>query len=264
MKIGIISNKHIDKTKEVLKKLELTLRASSVEYEILDIDNISQGYDMVLAIGGDGTILKASRFFAKYSTPVMGVNLGRLGFLSLITPDSLSKLPEIIKSKSYEIQERIMLKSGECVALNDFVIKGHSTNRTSKFNLYINDKLVSDYIADGLIISTPTGSTAYGLSAGGPILSPLLDSIEIVPICAHTMTARPLVLPSSEKITVRSVDETLDVSCDGQECIENIKEFKIELCEYKALLAFSKGDKFYSILRNKLNWGVSPVSSPLE
>lgn len=260
MKTAIVSNKNISKTENVIKELQSVLSYSNIANELLDIDALKSGYDFVFAVGGDGTILKTSRFFAKYKTPVMGVNLGRLGFLSPVAPCDVSKLADIIKNKNYEIQERIMLKSGEYTALNDFVIKGHSTNRTSKFNLYINDKLVSDYIADGIIISTPTGSTAYGLSAGGPILSPCLDSIVIVPICAHTMTARPLVVPSTEKILVKSVDEYLDVSCDGQESIINVKEAAIELSQYKASLAFPKADNFYSILRNKLHWGVSPVS----
>lgn len=260
MRIGIVLNQKIKETKEVLNKLITIISSANIDYKVIELTEQDVDFDVILAIGGDGTILQSARFFAKYGIPVMGINLGRLGFLSLITPDNLSKLTQIILTKSYEVQERMMLKSQCCTALNDFVIKGHSTNRTSKFNLYINDKLVSDYIADGLIISTPTGSTAYCLSAGGPILSPNLDSIVIVPICAHTMTARPLVLPTTEKITVRSTDESLDLSCDGQECLTDVQEVRIELSEYRAKLAFLKDDNFYSILRNKLHWGVSPVS----
>ncbi|MCD8377426.1 MAG: NAD(+)/NADH kinase [Candidatus Gastranaerophilales bacterium] len=260
MKIAIVSNKKILQTTDITEKIENELKNSGLDYDTLDVNNLKSGYDFVCSAGGDGTILKTSRYYAKTATPVMGINSGRLGFLSLITPEEVYMLGDIIKNSKYEIQERIMLKTKGCTALNDFVIKGHSPNRSAKFNLYINDRLVSDYIADGLIISTPTGSTAYGLSAGGPILVPGLKSFVIVPICAHTMTARPLVVPDSEKITVKSVDEYLDVSCDGQETIVKVKEIGIELSEYRAKLAFPVGDNFYSILRNKLNWGVSPVS----
>ncbi|MGN1152584.1 MAG: NAD(+)/NADH kinase, partial [Candidatus Gastranaerophilaceae bacterium] len=149
--------------------------------------------------------------------------------------------------------------SGNYTALNDFVIKGCSCSRTSKFSLKINNKFVCDYIADGIIISTPTGSTAYGLSAGGPILYPNIDCLVIVPICPHTLTARPLVIPSTEKITISSMDELLNVAIDGQEQSEKISEVNIELSPKKAKLAFLGDDDFYSILRNKLHWGISPT-----
>ncbi len=258
MKIAVVLNKSISETKIVLEQIVTKFEKSGLDYEILDIDKLKTGYNFVCAVGGDGTMLKTSRFFAKTGTPVMGINLGRLGFLSLITPEEIDAMIRMIETNDYVVQERIMLKSSGCMALNDFVIKGHSLVRTSKFNLFINEKLVSEYIADGLIISTPTGSTAYGLSAGGPILSPVLEAFVIVPICAHTMTARPLVIPSSEKISVKSVDEFLDVSCDGQETVTNVKEVNIELSEYKAKLVFPKDENFYSILRNKLHWGVFP------
>jgi len=264
MKIAVVYNKNIKKSAEAINKIKSELINSSFEYSFLDIDKLSDGYDFVCAIGGDGTMLKASGFYAKSKTPVMGINLGRLGFLSLLAPENIKSIIDIIEKKDYVIQKRIMLQSSDCTALNDFVIKGHSPVRTSKFNLYIDKKLVSEYIADGLIISTPTGSTAYGLSAGGPILYPDLDAIVIVPICAHTMTSRPLVIPDSSKITVKSVDELLDVSCDGHETIVKVNEVNIELSKYKAYLAFPKNENFYSILRNKLHWGISPVSSVQE
>ena len=260
MKIAVIPNKKVAHSNEVLEQLKLSLETSEIEYDILDMDNLKTGYDLVCAIGGDGTILKTSRFYAKYSTAVMGINLGRLGFLSLISPDDVSKIGTIIKNKEYTIRERMMLKSLDCSALNDIVIKGHSSARTSKFDLYINDRLVSDYIADGIIVSTPTGSTAYGLSAGGPILHPAVDAMVIVPICAHTMTARPLVVPADSTVTIKSSDETLDMICDGQTTVKELTEVKIEHDTNKAILAFPKNYKFYSVLRNKLHWGISPVS----
>ena len=117
-----------------------------------------------------------------------------------------------------------------------------------------------DYIADGLIISTPTGSTAYGLSAGGPVLYPSLDAIVIVPVCPHTLNARPLVVPTCETITVKTCDELLSVSADGMEVGECVEEITIKCAEQKALLAFLKDDSFYSVLRKKLHWGVSPAN----
>jgi NAD+ kinase len=150
-----------------------------------------------------------------------------------------------------------MLTSGAYIALNDFVIKGCSHSRTSKFYLDINGKSVCDYIADGLIISTPTGSTAYCLSAGGPILNPKLDAIIVTPICPHTLNVRPLVIPASDVVTVKTGDKPLGISIDGieQDCADKIT---IKATSFKANLAFLKNDGFYSVLRNKLHWGISP------
>ena len=260
MKVAVVINENINHTNEVLSGVKSSLTASSVSYDVLNVDELNYGYDIVCAIGGDGTILKVSRFYARHSVPVMGINLGRLGFLSLVSPYVIDKLGEIIKTKQYVIRERMMLKSLDNTALNDIVIKGHSSARTSRFNLYINNNLVCDYIADGIIISTPTGSTAYGLSAGGPILHPGFDAMVIVPICAHTMSARPLVVPSKEIITVKSEDEALDMTCDGQVTVKDVNEVVIEQSQFKAKLAFPKDYRFYSVLHKKLRWGTSPVS----
>ena len=259
-KLAVVINRKAKSTESIIESIKSNLDKNGISYDLLDIDNLKNGYDLVCAVGGDGTVLKSSRFYAKYSTPVMGINAGRLGFLSLITHSDAKSLGDIIRNEDYKVRERLMLKSENLSALNDFVVKGHSSIRTSKFNLFINDKLVSDYIADGIIVATPTGSTAYGLSAGGPIVYPRVEAMVIVPICAHTMTARPLVVPATEKIVIKSTEDVLDVSADGQEKITELKEVTIEQYEYRAKLAFPKDYNFYPVLRNKLNWGVSPVS----
>jgi NAD+ kinase len=119
---------------------------------------------------------------------------------------------------------------------------------------------VCDYIADGLIISTPTGSTAYGLSAGGPVIYPTMDAISIVPICPHTLNARPLVVPSGEKITIKTADKLLSVAIDGFESTECVDKIIIKSAPKKAVLAFLSEGRFYNVLRNKLHWGLSPKS----
>lgn len=259
MKIAIVLNKQIEKVTDILDCVVYEFNKSGLEYEILNIDDLKRGYDIACVIGGDGTILKAARFFAVDNTVILGINQGRLGFLSFISPEDIYKLPDIIINKKYTVEKRIMLETNGYVALNDIVVKNTSI-RTTKIELYINDKFVSEYIADGLIISTPTGSTAYGLSAGGPILYPHIDCVEIVPICAHTMASRPLVIPSGEKILVKSNDSILNIACDGQGEVEKSKEVYIQLSELKAKLAFPTPDNFYHILRQKLHWGVSLAS----
>ena len=140
------------------------------------------------------------------------------------------------------------------------MIKCQDMGRTSRFSLKINDKFVCDYLADGIIVSTPTGSTAYGLSAGGPVLSPSLNVFEIVPICPHTLNARPIVVPDFEKITVSTdLNSKYVLSTDGQELYEISSDIVIQKSFYTAKLALLKNSEFYSILRNKLHWAMPPA-----
>ncbi|MBQ7764102.1 NAD(+)/NADH kinase [bacterium] len=256
MKFNVVYNKNIPNYKETLSELETLLISNKVEFCSYELDSMENFGDFTLVIGGDGTILKAARFYSDTKTPVLGINLGRLGFLS--QQESLSNLIEAVLEGEYYIEERMMLSAVGRLALNDFVIKGCDSSRTSKIILEINDSIVCDYIADGLIISTPTGSTAYGLSAGGPVLYPTMEAIVIVPICPHTLNARPLVVPFSEKITIKTGDKLLSVSVDGFEMSECTEKITIKTAPQKAVLAFLDKGRFYSVLRNKLHWGISP------
>lgn len=257
MKIAIVTNPKVSNTENILTQFKAELDANNLEYQVLDIDSLDSGFDFVCVIGGDGTILKTARYYANYDTPILGINRGRLGYLSQSDEKDITKIVTAIKNKTYSIQERIMIKSGKYTALNDFVVKGSSCTRTAKFALSINDKYVCDYVADGIIISTPTGSTAYGLSAGGPILSPKVEGLVIVPICPHSLTSRPLVVPTSEKISIRTLDEKMNIAIDGQDYDGEVSACDIELSDKKAKLAFLNDDDFYPLLRNKLHWGVS-------
>lgn len=256
MKINVIFNKSISDYKDALNLVEKALIDRKVEFSSFDIDDMHKFGEFTFVIGGDGTLLKAARFYTE--TPVLGINLGRLGFLSQAGVNEINAVVDAVLDGKYSTQERLMLSSGKLLALNDFVIKGCSHSRTSKFYLEINDKFVCDYIADGLIISTPTGSTAYGLSAGGPVLYPTLDALVIVPVCPHTLNARPLVVPSDEIITVKTSDRLLSVAVDGFDTTQCVDGISIRTAPTKAKLAFLSNDSFYSVLRNKLHWGISP------
>ncbi|MDR1168151.1 MAG: NAD(+)/NADH kinase [Heliobacteriaceae bacterium] len=258
---AICYNHKMELSSEIKDILEKSLKNRKRRVDVFDIDNLKPGYDFIFVIGGDGTILKACRFYTKFQTPVFGVNLGRLGFLAQASGDEIETCVEKILEGRYKTESRIMLKSGENTALNDFVVKDNSTGRTSRFSLKINGKAVCDYLADGIIVATPTGSTAYGLSAGGPVLTPGLNAFVIVPICPHTLTARPLVVPDSGKITICTGNEEYVVFADGQECFEFKSEITIEKSEYSAKLALLEDTEFYSILRSKLHWGTSPIET---
>ena len=258
MKINVVFNKNIQSYQEVLSKVESELIAKKVDFKSFELDSLENFGDFSLVIGGDGTLLKAARFYSESHVPVLGINIGRLGFLS--QHECIENVIEAVLAGDFYTEERLMLSSINKLALNDFVIKGCDFSRTSKFYLEINGKEVCDYIADGLIISTPTGSTAYGLSAGGPVVYPTLEAISIVPICPHTLNARPLVVPVTEEITVKTADRLLSVSIDGYESIECIDKITIKSASNKAVLAFLTKGRFYNVLRNKLHWGLSPKS----
>lgn len=258
---AIAYNPNIERSSQVRLKLENILKSFDIKAEILDIDHLQSGYDFVFVIGGDGTILKTARYYSKYSTPVFGVNLGRLGFLSQSTEEDLEKSVKQIMDGCFIVEDRVMLQYDNSIALNDFVVKGSTTGRTSRFTLKINNKPVCDYLADGIIISTPTGSTAYGLSAGGPVLVPSLNAFVVVPICPHTLAARPLVIPDNEIISISSCgsQKKYVISADGQEYFETSSDITIKKSNYSAKLALLDNTDFYSILRDKLHWGISPA-----
>ena len=259
MKINLIYNKFIPDYTSSLEILEKSLTKYNVDFITCELNEMKDFGEIALVIGGDGTLLRAARFYSKYDVPVLGINLGRLGFLAQAGINNVDDVIQKVLSKDFEVEERIMLESNNTLALNDFVIKGCYPSRTSKFCLEINDKFVSDYVADGLIISTPTGSTAYCLSAGGPVLFPTLDALIIVPICPHTLNARPLVVPVTEKITVRTSDELLSVNTDGYKIEKCVEKITIKTSEQKAKLAFINNDTYYSVIRNKLHWGFAPI-----
>lgn len=260
MKYAICYNPDINTSKEVMMHLKSLLNERTQSADVLTIDELNQGYDFVFVIGGDGTILKTARFYSQYNTPVFGINLGRLGFLSQASNSELEYAVEQILSGNYKVENRLMLSCGEYSALNDFVVKGSDTSRISNFVLKINEKEVCEYLADGIIISTPTGSTAYGMAAGGPILAPDINNIVIVPICPHTFSARPLVVGADNEISVvAGNNSSYCVSADGQTAFSFEKCFTVKKSENYAKLALLTENDFYTILRNKLNWGVSPV-----
>lgn len=261
--IAVVFNKGVKNPYPVLQKLEQSLIEKGAKPEILEINEMRYGFDFVFAVGGDGTILHVSKFYAMSKNPVLGVNLGRLGYLSQVSVDNIQIAVDRVLENDFNVEKRLMIKSGSQYALNDFVVKGTCATRSSRFVLSINNKFVCDYIADGLIVSTPTGSTAYGLSAGGPVIYPMLDALVIVPICPHTLTARPLVVPSNEVIKITTAEgesNEFNLIADGADSIDVSNEVLIEKAEQKAYLALLQDEEFYSVLRDKLHWGVSPRS----
>ena len=222
--------------------------------------------DFLLCLGGDGTLISGVRIFSNPSIPVLGVHLGGLGFLAQITPEVLIDKLECVKNNRFKIQDRLVLTAKisnndkSFFAVNDFVVQNETSFRVTSLSLYIDNQHVSDYKSDGIIISTPTGSTAYSLSSGGPIVQPDVFSIVITPIAPHSLTSRPLVLPSDVEVEFRFNEETennLKLIVDGQNIINFTKNSTVKLSQAKHHLRFITFEdyNYYETLKNKMIWG---------
>ena len=222
--------------------------------------------DFLLCLGGDGTLISGVRIFSNPSVPVLGVHLGGLGFLAQITPEVLIDKLDSVKKEEFKIQDRLVLSAkisdndNSFFAVNDFVVQNETSFRVTSLSLYIDNQHVSDYKSDGIIISTPTGSTAYSLSSGGPIVQPDVFSIVITPIAPHSLTSRPLVLPSDVEVEFRFNEESEDnlkLIVDGQNIINFTKDSTVKLSQAKHHLRFITFTdyNYYETLKNKMIWG---------
>lgn len=228
-----------------------------------------QKADCVIVLGGDGTILSTAREIGFHQIPLLGVNLGNLGFLAEVDAKDIVQTLDALVHDHFFIEDRMMLQTrilekGQItnigLALNDIVATRSSISRMVGYSIYVNNDLVNHYYADGIIISTPTGSTAYNLSAGGPILAPSNEMIVITPICPHSLTARSIVISSKDQVRITfennrtSWDEDLQVTIDGQQVVSILNESEILIEKspvYTHLIKMNHID-FYSLLRKKL------------
>jgi NAD+ kinase len=223
--------------------------------------------DMVTVFGGDGTLLYAARLVGSSRIPILGINLGSLGFLAEVTLDEMHKAFEIIFSGQYQLEERVLLdvevvrNEQICAhyrALNDVVINKGALARIIELEVSVNSQPVLFTRADGLIVSTPTGSTAYSLAAGGPILYPTLGAVIIAPICPHTLTNRPVVIPDGDAVVVclrRGTEVMLTVDGQVGTPLQPMDCVKIRRAESTLQLVLPFGNNFFKLLREKLRWG---------
>jgi NAD+ kinase len=223
--------------------------------------------DLLVVLGGDGTLLSMARAVGDLGVPILGVNLGGLGFLTATPLDEMMAAVEALVSGQMAIEERMMLaarvrRRGQWlptnIALNDVVILKSAMSRIINLSVSVEGRHATAYRADGLIISTPTGSTAYSLSAGGPILFPLMDAVVLTPVCSHTLTNRPIVLPGHDRIEVmlRSAQQVM-LTLDGQVGVELEENDAVEIRQAAARIRLARfpHKDFFSVLRTKLKWG---------
>jgi len=232
-------------------------------------DDIARESDLIIAIGGDGTMLYAARLAREHDVPLLGINRGRLGFLADVLPDEMLQSLAKILDGDYSRESRLMLDARletsdgsvtSTAAMNDIVLQRQGTGRMVDFETSIAGQYVNTHSGDGLIVATPTGSTAYALSCGGPIIEPQLDAIVVVPVCPHTLSDRPVVIPANLEIEVKLLDreDTIaEVAADGHSfgALSADDRLLIGAADKRITLIHPPGYDFYEILRSKLHWG---------
>jgi len=280
LKVGIIGKRNNTEVYSIVRGLVEWLEEKKVEYLVdselgknLKLNNtvkqadIPKHVELVIVFGGDGTFLSVSKQVNEYNIPILGINSGRLGFLTEFTLNELYPIMEKIIEDDYEIEERGMLsasvykkgkKFGSYTVLNDLVINNGKVLRIIDLAIYAEGNHITTFKADGIIFSTPTGSTAYSLSAGGPIAHPTLPVTLITPICPHILTNRPLVVSNEMEITVKVLTVGSSyLTLDGQETVklELNDEIKLKKSDSTVKLIKSPFRDYFSILKTKLMWG---------
>ena len=267
-RIGLILKKGSSSAEQIGEELQSWL----IERQyIVEIDQIDASLDLLIVLGGDGTLLRIAARASCLDVPVVGINLGRLGFLTEVAVKDRFAALETILQGNIIVEHRMMFqarlvsphhRSEWVMSLNDIVISKGTIDRLVRLCTWADEQFIASYKADGLIISTPTGSTAYNLSAGGPIVHPSIASILMTPICPFMLESRPVLLPDNVVVTARLTAQAQDVKIivDGQPVWDMQEEDSLEvvMSKKKLQLICSPWEGYFDILRNKLNWGGTP------
>lgn len=271
MKIGVFPHPYREEACKLGKEIADYIGSKNVYVRVFDswTENITQEFDFGIVIGGDGTLLRASKLLIPLGIPILGIRVGGLGFLFEVEPSEYKIAIDKLLNREYKIEVRGTLEvtveksgsiKGKFLALNDAVVNKGTFARMLEITLYVNKSLVTRYPADGIIVSTPTGSTAYSLSAGGPIVSPNLDCILVTPICPHSLFLRPLLLNPRDviEIVVGEKHEEVMLTVDGQlgMHLDTEDRVKVSFSSIKwKLVRLNENLDFFSTLREKLHWG---------
>jgi NAD+ kinase len=286
-KVGIVANITKEKSTEYTASLRAWLLQRGVEVFLeegiaakigclpgLDRKKLWMLVDLIVVFGGDGTILRTARLVRERDVPIIGINLGVFGYLTEVNLDEMYSAMEVILTGNFQVEKRMMLDVEihgggepfrEGTVLNDVVINRGSLSRIAELETEVDGQYLTTFKADGLIVSTPTGSTAYSLAAGGPIVFPELDSIIINPICPHTLTNRPIILPGSSaiRVSLATLEQGATVTLDGQLSftVKYGDSITIRKSRYITTLVSSPHRGYLEILRTKLGWGGSQTGA---
>ena len=261
---------HYKKIKDVLLKYNVSLIVESKSAKLLGCESVSfkkmcQRSDFLIALGGDGTLISLCRNSFEYEKPILGVYAGNLGFLTDIKFEEIENFIDKIFIDDYRIDTRMMLevslyvkgKVQKIVAFNDIVFSRPKLSGMANIEAYIDNEHINSYYGDGLIVSTPTGSTAYNVSAGGPVVYPLTKALILTPVCPHSLTQRPLVLPVNFEVEFKSCDSDTVIIVDGQDTY-NMGDFdyvSIKIADNGAKLIHRIDRNYFEVLKEKLHWG---------
>lgn len=263
-KVGIIARQQQAGIQESLLQVTRFLQAQQIEVLLessaKNIDTLVKQADLIVVIGGDGSLLHAAHDVVASGTPMVGINRGRLGFLADISPDDIEKDLKAILQGHFRLEKRFLLESsvdGEIHrALNEIALSSDINNSMIEFDVFIDDQFLLHDKSDGLIIATPTGSTAYALSGGGPILHPELNSVALVPMFSHTLSSRPIVINANHDIHIELCDGTAGLSHDGK-CHHHLQQDeKVTIKKHQQLLnlVHPQNYDYFDTLRTKLHW----------
>ena len=268
MKIAIYIRQHSADSEEIMSQLQKLLLGTDEVILIDETTRLDHSVEVVLTIGGDGTLLKGITYVRELEIPILGINAGRLGFLATAHKDRLPEVVEQLRNKSYSVIERSVIEAvysdnGEMVdpvnvALNEISVTLKNTASMITIDTELGNEFLSSYWADGLIIATPTGSTGYSLSCGGPVIVPTAKNLVITPIAPHNLNARPLVIPEDTevKLTVSGREQKYLLSMDSHiKSMPNERAITVRKASFVVKMICLKGDSFVKTLRNKLLWG---------
>ena len=240
----------------------------SFSYQVIESAEDFFKLDFLLALGGDGTMLSLARAVGDRNVPILGIHLGELGFLAAVNVEHMFEKLDQVAAGDYLVQPRMVLKStvynggksSTLFALNDMVIDRGKSHRILVYELQANNHVIADYKADGLIVSTPTGSTAYSLAAGGPIVVPTMRMMVVVPICPHSLTLRPIVIPDDQVLKISFAldhDDGIALAVDGQifEELDSGSKVEIQAADYTINMIGFPGSNYFRTLRRKMGWG---------
>ncbi|MCW8091424.1 NAD(+) kinase [Alteromonas sp. ASW11-130] len=254
---------------EILIEESLGAEMTDADSQFANLVTIGKQADLAVVVGGDGSMLGAARVLSRFDIHVVGVNRGNLGFLTDINPDEISSQLDLIFAGETVVEQRFLLevgvyrheqlKSNNC-AVNEVVLHHGKVAHMMEFEIYIDEQFVFSQRSDGLIVATPTGSTAYSLSGGGPIIMPRLDALTLVPMFPHTLSSRPIVVDANSEVSMRVSkvnSDSLQVSCDSHIVLPVLPgdEIRVRKSADTLALVHPKGYNYFNVLRNKLDWG---------
>lgn len=279
MKIAIVANTTKEGIRHLIPEFVRNLALEKIDavlhenlspifdstYSYSDIDGLFKGIDLIVSFGGDGTILNTAHISEGTDVPILGVNLGKVGFLAEVSPEELDSIPSRLKNGEFEIMERMAFNAWsnygqKYFALNDIVLDRSTDTRILEMSVSIDDSVAGEFAADGIIVSTPTGSTAHSVSAGGPLVMPECSVIILTPICPHSLTFRPLIIEGSKTLKINVINGIARMAVDGQSFINSPagSEVTIKKAEKKVKIARFRDKTYFDILHKRLNWGISP------